>query len=442
MEKFMETDIKHTEINREPGDLLVIKFGGKALGDSSRIQKLAHKTAELFEIRPILVVVSAMGDETNRLIRLADGVSGGDCHPKDLIEIVAHGEILSTSVFTTALRALGYNAEAINPASKYWPIIARSKGQIKLAREKINQNVDIEILEDISRSKAMEGIGSLLKNGVIPVVCGFLALSEDGELLTLGRGGSDTSAFLLAKLLGASEVIIVTDVKGLLKADPSKVKSTEQVHYISVDEIDSVMKSGGQVLHPQSLTYKTDKMKARIVHFEEESYEDTGTEIVGFYKARLKGIQKKLAMVTLVGENLSENHSLWKEIGGLISGISATLFGLSFTESFICFYIDESGSDELYTMLNEFAKAKPSLKNVIQRKGVARLNLTSHDNAESPEVLAGIFEILSERGISVIEVITNHSDVSVFVDWADRKEASRIFKRLATDMNLKEVLGG
>jgi aspartate kinase len=311
---------------------------------------------------------------------------------------------------------------------------------MKLARERINQNMSIDIQEEISREKTQTGIMQFLEQGIIPVVCGFLALSEEGELLTLGRGGSDTSAFLLGKLVNASEVIIVTDVKGLLKADPERVKSPESVNYISVDEIDIVTRSGGQVLHPQSLEYKTDRMKARIVHFAEDDYLDTGTEIIGFYKARLKGIQKKLALVTLVGENLSENQALWKEIGQLLSELKSPLFGLSFTEGFIGFYIDDDKADEFYTQLNEFSKNKHYIKNIIQRKGITRLNLSSHDNAESPALLSEIFELLTERGINVIEVITNHSDISVFVDWGARREAGKIFKRLATDINLREVL--
>ena len=102
--------------------------------------------------------------------------------------------------------------------------------------------------------------------------------------------------------------------------------------------------------------------------------------------------------------------------------------------------MDDDKADKLYGQLNEFAKNKPFIKNVIQRKGIARLNLTSHDNTENPAMLAEIFEILSERGINIIEVITNHSDISVFVDWSDRREAGKIFKRLATDVNLREVL--
>jgi len=425
---------------RDLKNILVIKFGGKSLGDSSKIRSLAKKAADLSDLQPTVVVVSAMGDDTNRLIRLADGIAGGECPEKDLVNIASFGEILSANVFATALKSLGYEAVPITPQSSYWPIIVKSTGETKLARERINQNVNIEIQEDVSKEKVRGGICQFLEKGIIPVVCGFLALSENGELLTLGRGGSDTSAFLLGKLLGASEVIIVTDVKGLLKADPKRVKTSESVNYISVDEIDSVTRSGGQVLHPQSLEYKTDKMKARIVHFEESDYLETGTEIIGFYKARLKGIQKKLALITLVGENLSENRNLWSEIGQVLSDLSAPLFGLSFTEGFIGFYVDDDKADKLYGQLNEFAKNKPFIKNVIQRKGIARLNLTSHDNTENPAMLAEIFEILSERGINIIEVITNHSDISVFVDWSDRREAGKIFKRLATDVNLREVL--
>ncbi len=431
---------KNNKNTRDLDDILVIKFGGKSLSNPARVRNLAQKTLEFHELRPTLVVVSAMGNDTNRLIRLADEVSGGDCLSSELAEIVSYGENLSARIFTTALRSLGVKAEAITPYSERWPIYAKGGQQVKLAREKINQNVDVEIIEEMSKAHVNEGIRQLLKKGVIPVVSGFLALSKDGELLTLGRGGSDTSAFLLAKLLGANEVVIVTDVQGVMKADPALVEKTEHVNYISIDEIDSVTRSGGQVLHPQSLAYKTDRMKARIVHFEETDFDEGGTEIVGFYKARLKGIRKKLALITVVGEDLSLHQSLWSELGELIGSIKASLFGLSFTESFIGFYISDDGVDEFFSSLNKFVQNKPYVKNVIQRRGIARLNLSSRDNAENPEMISEICEILLERGIRVIEVITNQSDISVFVDWQDRAEAGRLFKRLATDINLREVL--
>lgn len=431
---------KKNKNTRDLDDILVIKFGGKSLSNPARVRSLAQKTLEFHELRPTLVVVSAMGNDTNRLIRLADEVSGGDCLSSELAEIVSYGENLSARIFTTALRSLGVEAEAVTPYSESWPIYAKGGKQVKLAREKINQNVDVEIIEEMSKAHVNEGIKQLLKKGVIPVVSGFLALSKEGELLTLGRGGSDTSAFLLAKLLGANEVVIVTDVQGVMKADPSLVESTEHVNYISIDEIDSVTRSGGQVLHPQSLAYKTDRMKAKIVHFEETDFDEGGTEIVGFYKARLKGIRKKLALITVVGEDLSLHQSLWAELGELIGSIKASLFGLSFTESFIGFYISDDGVDELFSSLNKFVQNKPYVKNVIQRRGIARLNLSSRDNAENPEMISEICEILLERGIRVIEVITNQSDISVFVDWQDRAEAGRLFKRLATDINLRDVL--
>ena len=425
---------------RNLDDILVIKFGGKSLSNPTRIRNLALKTVEFHEKRPTLVVVSAMGNDTNKLIRLADEISGGDCSASELAEIVSFGENLSANIFSTALRSLGVQAESVTPQSNLWPIYAESGVQVKLAREKINQNVDVEIKEEISKAHVNEGIKQLLKRGVIPVVSGFLALSETGELLTLGRGGSDTSAFLLAKLLGANEVVIVTDVQGVMKADPNLVKTTEHVNYISIDEIDTVTRSGGQVLHPQSLAFKTDRMKAKIVHFEETDFDEGGTEIVGFYKAQLKGIQKKLALITVIGEDLSLHKSLWGELGELLGSIKASLFGLSFTESFIGFYISDDGVDEFFASVNKFVQNKPYVKNVIQRRGIARLNLSSRDNAENPEMISEICEILLERGIKVIEVITNQSDISVFVDWEDRKEAGRLFKRLATDINLMDVL--
>ncbi|MBU1023432.1 hypothetical protein KKB99_03995 [bacterium] len=431
---------QRNQINRDLSDLLVVKLGGKSLANPDRIRNLARRVIEFHETRPVMVVVSAIGNDTNRLIKLADDVSGGECNPAELTQIVSFGENLSANIFVAALKSLDVDAEAITTTSSKWPLFIKSDEQVALSREKINQTVKIEIMDELSLESVNDGLIPLLKQGTIPVVSGFLALSENRELLTLGRGGSDTSAFLLAKLLNANEVLIITDVQGVMKADPKLVDETRHVNYISIDEIDSVTRSGGQILHPQSLAYKTDSMKARIVHFEESDLEDGGTEIVGFYKAKLKGIKRKLALITIVGEDLSSHLSFWGELGHLLENFSPHLAGLSFTESFIGFYISDDAVENFYKQVSTFILDKPFIKNVAQKRGIARLNLSSRENAENPEMISEICDVLLEKGIKVIEVITNQSDISVFVDWDDRKEAGRLFKRMATDINLHEVL--
>ncbi|MEO7994264.1 MAG: hypothetical protein ABI743_07680, partial [bacterium] len=197
-------------------DLLVLKFGGKTLGDPARVCQLAATVLGLQADHDVIVVVSAMGDQTSQLIALTQASAGDEADPQDLITVAAQGEITSAHVFKAALSAQGGRAAAIVPGDPRWPLIVTEIGSRTLAASKVNQQVSVDLDEMLSRDRIQEGLRRLIIEGVIPVVTGFLAETAAGRLTTLGRGGSDVTAFMLAKLCGAQQVIIVTDTPGVM----------------------------------------------------------------------------------------------------------------------------------------------------------------------------------------------------------------------------------
>ncbi|MFB6217743.1 MAG: aspartate kinase, partial [Halobacteriaceae archaeon] len=183
---------------------VVAKFGGTSLGSGERIERAADSIADVVaQGHQIVVVASAMGSTTDDLLEEVTF----DADEADVAEIVSMGERTSVRMLKAALATRGVNAEFLEPGDENWPIVTNDIGE-----------VDVE--ETQNRT---DELGARLDD-VVPVVTGFLAEDPEGVVTTLGRGGSDTTAVMLGKYLDADEVVIVTDVEGVMTGDPHVVE--------------------------------------------------------------------------------------------------------------------------------------------------------------------------------------------------------------------------
>ena len=173
----------------------------------------------------VAVVVSAMGKTTDVLMTTAKNASNGKLAKKDLDEILSMGERTSIRIFSATLKANGVESCYFDPIDSNWPIITDSSFQ--------NAN---PIRKDCEKN-IQECILPLMEKGVIPVVAGFLGKTTDGKITTLGRGGSDTTAFILAEALGADEVVLVTDADGIMSGDPKIISNPQRLKEIDVNTI-------------------------------------------------------------------------------------------------------------------------------------------------------------------------------------------------------------
>lgn len=181
-------------------ELIVAKFGGTSIGNGRRIKKAARSVVkEYMKGKKVVVVVSAINKTTDELLQIVDEAMEDAVTEKQLAEIVSMGEMTSVRIFSSAIEALGVKSEYIDPFMDEWPIITDSN--------LLNAKVDFKATEEKSKE-----LLKLLDQGIIPVVCGFLGRDPNGYITTLGRGGSDITAFLLGHCLKADEVIIVSDV--------------------------------------------------------------------------------------------------------------------------------------------------------------------------------------------------------------------------------------
>ena len=422
--------------------VLVIKFGGRTLSDPVRIRKCAEKVASIASHDKVVVVVSAMGDQTSNLISMAHDVTLNNPKPLDTVRAASFGEMISATLFASSLEAMGCAANAVIPYDETWPIIASEPRQSVLSVEKINEDRQITIHDGETRRRVNEYIIPMMDNGQVPVICGFLATDPVGTLTTLGRGGSDTTAFILGKYLHASEVIIVTDQQGVLKADPATVDSPEKISVISTDQLDSMARSGARVLHPHSLVHKTPDMKARVVNFESPDITQGGTLIEGFLRATLRSTPYPLALLNIVGEDFEENS---KAVGNIVSSVTDAaipVYACSLTPGYLGVFVKDEDSERAYHVMHGCIAKDKRMKSLALKKQIARVTISSPKFQDQPGILAIITRSLGEQNINVIDLVTLQGDISVFIDWAERERVIRTLRRLAVSARLDEVLMG
>ncbi|MEM3566582.1 MAG: hypothetical protein QXK18_06900 [Candidatus Bathyarchaeia archaeon] len=279
----------------------MVKFGGKSLSDGEKAKKLAGKVfLELKSGKQIAIVVSAIGNTTDTLIEYSGKACSANVSSKDLDEILAMGERTSARLFTAALKAQGINAKFLDPSDDDWPII--TDDNFGNANPIINECI----------YKIRSKLGQLLNENVVPVIPGFVGKTSRGEITTLGRGGSDTTAFLVARAIGASEVIIVTDVKGIMSADPKIVPNPKVIDKIDAEKLANLCDLGTKFIHRKALKFLDGCFTVKITNYDGEKLNGNGTIVQGTISRTNSSPEKSLlACLTLVVEKSS---NIWEVI--------------------------------------------------------------------------------------------------------------------------------
>ena len=401
-------------------ELIVAKFGGTSIGNGQRIRKAAQSIVNAYmEGKKVVVVVSAINKTTDDLVAIADESIGKEVTEKQLAEILSMGERTSIRVFSSVLESLGVKSEYIDPSHDLWPVITDDnygKAQI-----------DFERTEEQA-----QGLLGLLEQGIIPVVCGFLGRTENGEVTTLGRGGSDVTAFLLGHCLNADNVIIVTDVDGVMSTDPRKINEAEKLDYISVEEMRDLATHGAQVLHPHALRFKDPEIKAKIISFEKGDLSDPGTEIVGpFEDSMSKSVclhPEPISVVALVGEDLLNQIGLLAKMTTLVAEANINIYGISAGQNSITLFLDKCDADEAYHILHNLVIAEDSLSSISLGRDIAMLTMINPDFIETPGVITEITNPLKEAHINIVEISSSQTAIVLFINWEDGKVAYDLIK--------------
>ena len=390
---------------------VVAKFGGTSLGNGDRVNRAADSIAAAVEAgHEVTIVASAMGSTTDFLL---DAIEF-EADEADEAEIVSMGERTSVRMLKAALGARGIDAKFLEPGADGWPVITDEHGE-----------VDVE--ETQRRAKQLAA--DMSSKGYVPVITGFLAQDHAGNVTTLGRGGSDTTAVMLGNYMSADEVVIITDVEGVMTGDPRVVEGARNVGEITVDELRNLSFRGAEVVAPSALSYKTSDMIVRVAHYQHGDLLEGGTTIEGQFQNLIDLRETPLACLTVAGRAIRNTPGILSELSVALSDSDINVDAVASGMDSVTFYIDEEIAERADTVLHQAVIDAEPLSSVTVDDNVAVIRVTGGELPNQSGVLRGIIDPLSEEHITIHDLITSATSVAVFVDWDDREEALEIIQQ-------------
>jgi len=401
---------------------LVVKFGGSSLRDKDRVSKAASLIAkESGKGTRLVVVVSAMGKMTDQLLNLIRQDSALTLDKTDSDDILAMGERTSVRVFATALKAVGIEAKYFDPGEPNWPIITDDNFS------------DANPILELCLQRVREHVVPLLDWGAVPVIAGFVGRSTAGKISTIGRGGSDTTAFIMARAIGADEVVLVTDADGILSADPKLVPDARKLERIDVRTLIGLADSGTKFIHRKALRYKDQDIPVRVISHEKNDLEAEGTVISGGISTEVEVTfeQNRQDMaVTIAGKGISENPEILIDVIKEIRRHS-TLNGLSQDFNSLIFYVPQTGSNSLLAAIHNVVIRYGEAMAMAVQPNLAFLKVTGVGLEDTPGIIGRISSHLLENRINIYGMLTLASSILVFVAWDDKELALRLMKQIA-----------
>ena len=393
--------------------LLVQKYGGTSVGTVERIKHVAEKVRSAKRAgKDVVVVVSAMAGETNRLVALAHEISEfPDEREKDVL--LASGEQVSVALLSLALKELG------QPARSFLGHQVRIETDSAYGKARI-RNID--------STKIVQS----LKNGEVVVVAGFQGVDEDENITTLGRGGSDTSAVALAAFLGANACEIYTDVEGVFTADPGICADAKKLARVAYDEMIELASTGAKVLEIRSVEFA--KKFSVPVHVRSAFVDVEGTWLVKedetMNDVLVSGVacDKNEAKITLL--RVPDRP-----------GLAAQIFGPIAAAHIIVDMIIQNASEDGTTDLTftvpkaDHKKARAIMEKTlpeVRAQGIkidtdiAKISVVGVGMRTHAGVAAKMFEVLAREGINIEMISTSEIKISVVIDAKYTELAVRV----------------
>lgn len=408
--------------------LIVQKYGGTSVGSPERIKNVARRVAKFkAQGHQLVVVLSAMSGETNRLIKLAQEIQNHP-DPRELDVIVSTGEQVTIALLVMALKELGLKAKSY------------TGGQVKILTDSAFTKARIVSIDE-------QNIRTDLANDCVVVVAGFQGVDGDGNITTLGRGGSDTTGVALAAALNADECQIYTDVDGVYTTDPRVVPEARRLKTITFEEMLEMASLGSKVLQIRSVEFAGKyKVKLRVLSsFEEEgdgtliTFEDEDK----MEQAIISGIafNRDEAKITVLG--VPDKPGIAYQILGSVADANIDV------DMIIQNVGSDGTTDFSFTVhRNDFTKAMDILKNKVQPHIGARDVVGDNKTAKVSVVGVGMrshvgiaskmFRTLAEEGINIQMISTSEIKISVVIDEKYLELAVRILHK-AFDLDQEDA---
>jgi len=405
---------------KQSGSRLVVKFGGSSLSSPRKVSRVVGAVRRAIrEGTQVAVVVSAMGRMTDDLLEALSTTCSnrsGD-HADDVLSM---GERTSARIFHTALSAQGVTSKYFDPHDDEWPIATDDNFG------------DAAPILSICQRQIRRHVLPCLKKGIVPVLPGFVGKTADGKITTMGRGGSDITAFLLARCLPAAECILVTDSDGLMTADPKLVKEAHPISQISVRGLMGLADSGTKFLKTKALRFLNDSFRVRIASNLAPSLRSGGTVIKGSFPeaitAKLEG-HGPAAMITVTGQGISQNPKILKEILSKVTKERTEILGFSANSNSLIIYVPWQRKPRLVNEIHRCVLAHQEMTAMAVRDNLSLITIAGAGFVETPGLVASVSEPLKEASLNIYGIFTIASSIVVAVDWMEREKALRLVKK-------------
>jgi aspartate kinase len=384
--------------------LIVQKYGGTSVGDPERIRNVARRAVRTAEAgHQVVVVVSAMAGETNALVALARELGGEDPDRREYDQLVSLGESKTIALLAMAIQRLGRAARSF------------TGGQVKVLTDGAHERARIQ---HIDREPLLE----VLRAGGIAVVAGFQGVDERGDVTTLGRGGSDTSAVAIAAALGADVCEIYTDVDGVYTTDPNLAARARKLSRISYEEMLEMASLGAKVLQIRSVKFA---MRYGVpIHVRSSFSDDEGTWVV-----REEEVVEQLVVS---GVTFNRNEAKIRVRGVKDApGVAASIF-LPLSESgivvdMIVQNVSQDGSTDVtftvprddFKRASEIARqaaAAVGARDVEGDMAIAKVSVVGLGMKDHAGVAARMFQVLAREGINIQLISTSEIKISVVIE--------------------------
>ncbi|CAM3079003.1 aspartate kinase [Sporolactobacillus spathodeae] len=388
--------------------IIVQKFGGTSVQtEEMRAHAVRHVAAAIEKGYKVIVVVSAMGRTgdpyaTDTLLNLIDDTASS-AREKDIL--MSCGETISTVVFSNLLKHAGVHSEALTGAQAGFRT-NRTFNEAKI--------IDMQVEPLLKRLQQLDAV----------VVAGFQGQTLDGEITTLGRGGSDTSAAALGAAVGAEWIDIFTDVNGVMTADPRIVQDARQLSVLTYNEICNLAYQGAKVIHPRAVEIA---MTAKVpIHIRSTSSDELGTLVTTMNRtSQGQDIQERPVTGITYVKGVSQ---IRVRAGKEEYNLQARVFKAMAEQSISVDLINISPNGVVYTVLDKFTeRAIQTLKSLGYhpevQQGCAKVSAVGAGMAGVPGVASRIVNALTERGIRILQSADSHNTIWVLVDQDNMEEA-------------------
>ena len=392
------------------GKLFVQKFGGTSVATAERIKAVADIIIEDIKAgNQVVAVLSAMGNQTEELICLAKKIDPNP-NPREYDALVSTGEQISVALLAMALQKRGF--------------LSKSYTAYQLGIKTNTLHKQARILEvDVNRLKED------IKSGIIPVVTGFQGMNKDGDITTLGRGGSDTTGVALAVALEADECQIYTDVEGVFTTDPRIYEKAKCMKEIVFEEMLELSSMGAKVLQRRAVEYASKyKMPIKVLSsFKKSQGTIVKEEVEGMERPLVTGISAVDNEAKLTIREVKDIPGIAAKILGPISeaGIDIDVIVQNISADNITdftFTVDKSRAEEAEEILNKCSKELGSgeidVDSNIAKISVVGIGMRSHAG-----IATQMFETLAEANINILMITTSEIKISVVIKKDVMKDA-------------------